>query len=230
MKKFFSDFKAFAMKGNVVDMAVGVIIGSAFGKIVTSLVNDIITPLISLAIGKMDLTGLEIVFRAGTVDPATGETVGKVALTYGNFIQSVIDFLIIAMCIFVVLRLITNAEKKIESLTKKKEEEKAEEEEEAKETELDLLREMASQRGDDRILTVCATPCAEAKELSDYYLCFDNETKCENALVGPELLTAAQMIALRRSESLGIDPDDPNPAGVVNRVVKGVTIYEYERG
>lgn len=142
MKKFFSDFKAFAMKGNVVDMAVGVIIGSAFGKIVTSLVNDIITPLISLAIGKMDLTGLEIVFRAGTVDPATGETVGKVALTYGNFIQSVIDFLIIAMCIFVVLRLITNAEKKIESLTKKKEEEKAEEEEEAKETELDLLREI----------------------------------------------------------------------------------------
>ena len=140
MKKFFSDFKAFAMKGNVVDMAVGVIIGSAFGKIVTSLVNDIITPLISLAIGKMDLTGLEIVFRAGTVDPATGETVGKVALTYGNFIQSVIDFLIIAMCIFVVLRLITNAEKKIESLTKKKEEEKAEEEEEAKETE--LLREI----------------------------------------------------------------------------------------
>ena len=96
--------------------------------------------------------------------------------------------------------------------------------------ELDLLREMASQRGDDRILTVCATPCAEAEELSDYYLCFDNETKCENALVGPELLTAAQMIALRRSESLGIDPDDPNPAGVVNRVVKGVTIYEYERG
>ena len=142
MKKFFSDFKAFAMKGNVVDMAVGVIIGSAFGKIVTSLVNDIITPLISLAIGKMDLTGLEIVFRAGTVGPATGETVGKVALTYGNFIQSVIDFLIIAMCIFVVLRLITNAEKKIESLTKKKEEEKAEEEEEAKETELDLLREI----------------------------------------------------------------------------------------
>ncbi len=142
MKKFFSDFKAFAMKGNVVDMAVGVIIGSAFGKIVTSLVNDIITPLISLAIGKMDLTGLEIVFRAGTVDPATGETVGKVALTYGNFIQSVIDFLIIAMCIFVVLRLITNAEKKIESLTKKKEEEKAEEEEEAKETELDILREI----------------------------------------------------------------------------------------
>ena len=126
MKKFFSDFKAFAMKGNGVDMAVGVIIGSAFGKIVTSLVNDIITPLISLAIGKMDLTGLDIVFRAGTVDPATGETVGKVALTYGNFIQSVIDFLIIAMCIFVVLRLITNAEKKIESLTKKKEEEKAE--------------------------------------------------------------------------------------------------------
>ena len=95
--------------------------------------------------------------------------------------------------------------------------------------ELDLLREMASQRNDNRILTVCATQCIEAKELSDYYICYDNELKFENALIGPELLTMAQLIALHRSESFGIDPDNPNPAGVVNRVVKGVTIYEYER-
>ena len=70
MKKFFSDFKAFALKGNIIDMAVGVIIGGAFGKIVTSLVNDIITPLISLALGKVDLTGLELVFHEGTVNEA----------------------------------------------------------------------------------------------------------------------------------------------------------------
>lgn len=96
--------------------------------------------------------------------------------------------------------------------------------------ERDLLREMAAQRGENSILTVCATQCAEAKELSDFYLCYDNDAASENALIGPELLTAAQLIALRRSESLGIDPDNPNPAGVVNRVVKGVTIYGYERG
>lgn len=149
MKKFFSDFKAFALKGNIIDMAVGVIIGGAFGKIVTSLVNDIITPLISLALGKVDLTGLELVFREGTVNEA-GEVVGKVALTYGNFIQSVIDFLLIALCIFVVLRIIMTAEKKLESLKKKKEEEEAEVEEEAKETELDLLREIRDMmKGED---------------------------------------------------------------------------------
>ena len=142
MKKFFSDFKEFAMKGNVIDMALGVVIGSAFGKIVSSFVADVITPFISLITGNVNLTDLKAVLRPAELNEA-GEVVrAEVALTYGNFIQSVIDFLIIAMCIFVVLRLITNAEKKIESLTKKKEEEKAEEEEEAKETELDLLREI----------------------------------------------------------------------------------------
>lgn len=141
MKKFLSDFKAFALKGNIIDMAVGVIIGGAFGKIVTSLVNDIITPLISLALGRVDLTGLELVFHEGVVNEA-GETVGKVALTYGNFLQSVIDFLIIAICIFTVLRIIMTAEKKFESLKKKKEAEEAAAVEEVKETELDLLREI----------------------------------------------------------------------------------------
>ena len=147
MKKFFSDFKAFAMKGNVVDMAVGVIIGSAFGKIVTSLVNDIITPLISLAIGKMDLTGLEIVFRAGTVDPATGETVGKVALTYGNFLQCIIDFFVIALSLFLFLRIMMNIKKKMEEasakLLKKKQEEAVEEEKEEEPSEdIKLLTEI----------------------------------------------------------------------------------------
>lgn len=142
MGKFLHDFKEFALKGNVIDMAVGVIIGSAFGKIVTSIVNDIITPLISLAIGRINLTDLKFVFAEAVLNEA-GETVTpEVALTYGNFIQSVIDFLIIALCIFTVLRVMMNAKNKLEALAKKKEEPVAEEEKAPEETELTLLREI----------------------------------------------------------------------------------------
>lgn len=141
MKKFFSDFKAFALKGNIIDMAVGVIIGGAFGKIVTSLVNDIITPLISLLTGKVMLTDLKWI-----ISPAVKEggeiIVPEAALTYGNFIQSVIDFLIIALSIFVVLRIIMKASEKLEALRKKEAEEAVEEEEEAAETELSILKEI----------------------------------------------------------------------------------------
>lgn len=104
MKKFISDFKAFAFKGNVVDMAVGVIIGSAFGKIVNSLVSDIIMPLIGIIIGGADFTGLMWQFEDATV-------------TYGNFIQTVVEFFIIAMSIFVVISIMGK-------FIKKKEEEK----------------------------------------------------------------------------------------------------------
>ena len=143
MKKFFSDFKAFIMKGNIIDMAVGVVIGGAFGKIVTSLVNDIITPLISTATGKVSLTELKWIIKPEAVD-AAGEILQKeLALTYGNFIQTVIDFLIIAFSIFIVLRVMINAQKKLEAL-KKKEEEVVEETkpEEPKETELSVLCEI----------------------------------------------------------------------------------------
>ncbi len=142
MGKFFHDFKEFAMKGNVIDMAVGVIIGSAFGKIVTSIVNDIITPLISLAIGRINLTDLKVVFSAAELDAAGEVVTPEVALTYGNFIQSVIDFLVIALCIFVVLRVMMNAKNKFEALSKKKKEEEVVEEKAAEETELDLLRDI----------------------------------------------------------------------------------------
>lgn len=142
MGKFFHDFKEFALKGNVIDMAVGVIIGSAFGKIVTSIVNDIITPLISLAIGRINLTDLKFVFSEAVLNDAGEVVTPEVALTYGNFIQSVIDFLIIALCIFVVLRVMINAKDKLEALTKKKEEAAAEEEKAPEETELTLLREI----------------------------------------------------------------------------------------
>lgn len=135
MKKFFADFKEFALKGNVMDMAVGVIIGAAFGKIITSLVEDIITPLISLLTGRINLTDLKWVIKA-----AVGEQ-AETALMYGEFIQSIIDFLLVALSIFVVLRIMMNAQKKLESLRKKEEEEAAEEEEPA-DTELTVLTEI----------------------------------------------------------------------------------------
>lgn len=143
MKKFFSDFKAFIMKGNIIDMAVGVVIGGAFGKIVTSLVNDIITPLISMATGKVSLTELKWIIKPEAVD-AAGEILQKeLALTYGNFIQTIIDFLIIGFSIFVVLRVMINAQNKLEKMNKKEEEVVEETKpEEPKETELSVLCEI----------------------------------------------------------------------------------------
>ena len=123
MKKFFEDFKAFAMKGNVVDMAVGVVVGGAFGKIVTSFVNDIITPLLGILLGKMSFTDLKWVINPAVLDETGAEVSAELALTYGNFIQQVIDFLIISLSIFVVLRLMMT----LKSAFEKKEEAKAEE-------------------------------------------------------------------------------------------------------
>ncbi|MGN0228806.1 MAG: large-conductance mechanosensitive channel protein MscL [Muribaculaceae bacterium] len=113
MSKFLTEFKEFAMRGNVMDMAVGVIIGGAFGKIVTSLVNDVIMPLVGLVVGGIDFTNLKWVFAEAT------ETTPEAALMYGQFIQNVVDFLIIAFCIFLMI-------KGISKLTKKKEEAPAE--------------------------------------------------------------------------------------------------------
>lgn len=140
MKKFLADFKNFALKGNILDMAVGVVIGGAFGKIVTSLVTDIITPLISLLTGEVSLTGLKHIFKPEMLDEAGEVIQAEIALTYGNFIQSIIDFLIIAFSIFVVLRIIMKSKEKLETLRKKEEE--AAEEEAPAETELSVLKEI----------------------------------------------------------------------------------------
>ncbi len=113
---FLQDFKAFAMKGNVVDMAVGVIIGGAFGKIVTSVVNDIIMPPIGLLIGGVNFKDLKLVMKEATT-AADGTEVAAVTLNYGNFLQQTFDFLIIAFSIFVMIRLIAKLTEK-----KKKEE------------------------------------------------------------------------------------------------------------
>ncbi len=103
-----SEFKDFAIKGNVVDMAVGIIIGAAFGKIVSSFVNDIIMPPLGVAIGGVDFSDLAIVLQE-----AVGET-PAVTINYGSFIQTVIDFLIIAMAIFVAVKAMNSMKKKEE--------------------------------------------------------------------------------------------------------------------
>lgn len=104
-----SEFKAFAMRGNVVDMAVGIVIGGAFGKIISSLVGDVIMPPIGMLLGGVDFTNLQLVLKA-----AVGET-PAVTLNYGTFIQTVVDFLIIAFAIFMVVKAMNSAKKKEEA-------------------------------------------------------------------------------------------------------------------
>ena len=117
MKKILNEFKEFAMRGNVLDMAVGVIIGGAFGKIVSSLVNDVIMPLITLMTGAADFTELSFMLKDPVVDE-TGKVISEgILLKYGSFLQNVIDFLIIAFVIFMMLKMIT----KISSLRKQQE-------------------------------------------------------------------------------------------------------------
>lgn len=94
------DFKEFIAKGNVVDMAVGVIIGSAFGKIVTSLVNDIFMPLLGVITGGADFSSKKLVLNPAVLDEAGNIIKEEAALKYGSFIQNIIDFLLIAICIF----------------------------------------------------------------------------------------------------------------------------------
>lgn len=121
MGKFIQEFKEFAMKGNVVDMAVGVIVGGAFGKIVSSLVNDVIMPLVTLITGGVNFTEKKLVLREAVMN---GQDIlsPEVALTWGVFVQSIVDFIIIALCIFMAIRFMN----KLKSATKKAEEEAAE--------------------------------------------------------------------------------------------------------
>lgn len=110
MKKFFKEFKDFVCRGNIFDMAVGMIIATAFNKIVSSLVNDIIMPLITWATGAGSLKELSIVLRTNELGEAT------LTWAYGNFIQTIIDFLIIATSIFIVVKVINSSRKKLEEL------------------------------------------------------------------------------------------------------------------
>lgn len=101
MKNFVAEFKAFAMKGNVVDLAVAVVIGAAFGKIVSSLVENIVTPLIGILLGGVDFSGLTFM-------------VGESAITYGVFLQSIFDFMVIAFAVFMAIKALAKLQKKEE--------------------------------------------------------------------------------------------------------------------
>ena len=125
MKKILKEFKDFIARGNVIDLAVGVIVGSAFGKIVTSLVIDILMPIIGVILGGIDFTNLTIKFNDATI-------------YYGNFIQNVIDFLIVAFCIFIFVKAINTITEK----AKKKEEKEKKKEEIKKTDEVILLEEI----------------------------------------------------------------------------------------
>lgn len=108
--KLVDEFKAFALKGNVVDMAVGIIIGAAFGKIISSVVSDIIMPPVGLLIGGVTFTDLKVIMKAAT------ETHPAVTWNYGNFLQVTFDFLIVAFAVFLLIKAIVLARKKEETL------------------------------------------------------------------------------------------------------------------
>ncbi|MGN1048114.1 MAG: large-conductance mechanosensitive channel protein MscL [Eubacteriales bacterium] len=129
MKKstFFADFRKFIAKGNVVDMAVGVVIGGAFGKIVTALVNDVIMPLVGLLTGGLSISDRKWVMTEAVLDEAGNVLKPENALAYGDLIQTIVDFLIVALCIFAVLRIFMKLKEKAEKKKDAVEEEKKEE-------------------------------------------------------------------------------------------------------
>lgn len=110
-----SAFKDFAMRGNVVDLAVAVVIGGAFGKIVTSLVGDVIMPPIGIALGGVDFTNLQLTLKDAVINAEGAEEVAAVAIRYGAFIQTIVDFLIVAWAIFMVVRAMNSMKKKEEA-------------------------------------------------------------------------------------------------------------------
>lgn len=134
MKKIVKEFKDFAMRGNVLDLAVGIIIGGAFGKIVTSLVNDMIMPSVGLLVGGVDFSSLSIVLQPETVNEAGEIVTQAVSLNYGLFINTIIDFTIVALAIFLLVKAMNKL--------KQKEEEKPKEEKSKGPTEVELLMEI----------------------------------------------------------------------------------------
>ncbi len=118
-KQFWTDFKNFISRGNVVDLAVALVVGTAFNNIVTQLVDSFITPLVGIIIGDMDLADLKYVVHEAQYDELGNVIKAEVAFTYGLFIQAVIDFLIIALTVFVIVKLYTRLRKHIEEESKK---------------------------------------------------------------------------------------------------------------
>ena len=129
IQSFVGEYKKFVNRGNVVDMAVGVIVGGAFGKISTSLVNDVIMPAVSMLMGGVEFTAWKIVLKEAVTtvgaDGAVVETAAEVAIKYGNLIAVIVDFLIIALSVFCMVKLINSMKAKAEAIKKKEEEEAA---------------------------------------------------------------------------------------------------------
>jgi len=112
------EFREFAVKGNAIDMAVGIIIGGAFGKIITSLVNDVIMPPIGLILGGTDFNKLEVVMRKAVTDDAGNVITPAAALRYGAFVNNIVDFLIVAFCLFMVIKLMNTARRAVRPAAK----------------------------------------------------------------------------------------------------------------
>lgn len=112
---FFKEFKTFAMRGNAVDMAVGIIIGGAFGKIVSSIVGDIIMPPLGLMIGGVKFQNLKVILKHAHTDTVTGKVTEAVSINYGNFINTALDFIVIAFSIFLLVKLINSMKRKEET-------------------------------------------------------------------------------------------------------------------
>jgi large conductance mechanosensitive channel len=112
--KLIQEFKQFAVKGNMMDMAIGIIIGGAFGKIVASLVNDVIMPPLGLLLGGVDFTDMKVTLKQAAVDEL-GKAVPAVTLNYGNFIQTAVDFLIIALVVFMLIKAMNSLKKNEEA-------------------------------------------------------------------------------------------------------------------
>jgi large conductance mechanosensitive channel len=113
--KMFKEFKEFAVKGNMIDLAVGIIIGAAFGKIVASLVSDVIMPPIGLLLGGINFTDIKVIMKDAVSDPTTGKIMKEaVSLKLGSFIQTLVDFTIIAFSVFMIVKMVTRLAKKPE--------------------------------------------------------------------------------------------------------------------
>lgn len=142
MKKLISEFKTFIMRGNVLDMAVGVIIATAFGKITSSLINDVLMPFIGWVCGTRDMTALNIMVRPAELD-ASGEVVREaITLGFGNFVAAVIDFILVALVVFILVKAFNKAHELSE---KRKKAEEAAEPEPAGPTTEELLAEILAE-------------------------------------------------------------------------------------
>ncbi|MBE6997665.1 MAG: large conductance mechanosensitive channel protein MscL [Ruminococcaceae bacterium] len=142
MKKLFAEFKAFIMRGNVLDMAVGVIIATAFGKITTTLVTNVITPLIAYIFNSPNTDALNVTLRAAELDEAGEVVKDAIVLGFGTFVGAIIDFIIIALIIFAIVKAFNKAHEAAEARKKKEAEPEPEEEEEPKPTSEELLQQI----------------------------------------------------------------------------------------